>query len=166
MPGSREFEFHFGRVGSRPGSRRTGRLAGGLHLALRTRPGAACGTAERIDLGGIGRALEGPQETGLEVRRTDHGLRLYAGDGADQRSRRGLRDPGQGRAGAQELPAAGTLTHDLPTAGRGVAGRTLFGHRTPFRGHGRRLSAPSRAGVRLRRIPILKHGDRRRNGRS
>ena len=58
---------------------------------------------------GIDRAVEGPQEAGLEVRRTDHGLCLHAGHGADQRPCRGLRDQSQGRARAQEFQAARTL---------------------------------------------------------
>ena len=53
-------------------------------------------TADRIDLRGIHRPVEGAEEARLEVRRTDHGLCLHAGHGADQRPCRGLRDPGQG----------------------------------------------------------------------
>ena len=55
---------------------------------------------------GIDRALEGPQEARLELRRPDHRLRLHAGDGAGQRPHRRLLLPGRGRARAARVQAA------------------------------------------------------------
>jgi Methyladenine glycosylase len=69
------------------GTGQTERLARGLHLALRIRPWAACKAADRIDLSGITCPIEGSQKARLEIRRTDHGVCLHAGNGSDQRSR-------------------------------------------------------------------------------
>ena len=60
-----------------------------------------------VDIGRVDRAVEGPQEAGLGLRRSDHGVCVHAGHGAHQRSRRGLHDPSQGRESAQVVQEAG-----------------------------------------------------------
>ena len=60
-----------------------------------------------FDVGRVDRAVEGSQEAGLGFRRSDHRVCVHAGDGAHQRSRRRLRDPPQGREGAQVVQEAG-----------------------------------------------------------
>src|SRR5206468_2251012 len=52
---------------------------------------------------GIGRAQQGSEEARLDIRRADDGLCVHAGDGAGERSHRGLRAQG----------AAGTRAHAL-----------------------------------------------------
>ena len=54
----------------------------------------------------IGGDVEGPEEARLELRRPDDGLCLHAGDGAGQRSRRGLPCARTRAGGTREAPAA------------------------------------------------------------
>ena len=61
--------------------------AGAERPAARADLGGAAGDA---DDAGVGRALQGPQEARLDVRRSDDGLRVHAGDGPGQRPPRGL----------------------------------------------------------------------------
>ena len=68
---------------------------------------AALGAAGGLDLGGVDRAVEGAEAARLGLRRADDGLCLHAGDGARQRPRGRLRDPGRGRARPRRLRPAG-----------------------------------------------------------
>ena len=75
------------------GARRRGRLAGSLHLALRT-SGAACKTAA-ASTSAESIALSKDLKKQAGNCRTDHGLCLHASNGVDQRSCRGLRGQSQ-----------------------------------------------------------------------
>jgi DNA-3-methyladenine glycosylase I len=82
---------------------REGRVTGGVRLALRDGPAARRGAAERVNLRRIDRVVQGTAQAGLEVRRTDHGLRVHAGHGTGQRPRRGMCDPGTRRTSADAV---------------------------------------------------------------
>ncbi len=56
---------------------------------------------------GFDRAFEGSETAWLGFCRADHRVRLHAGDGPDQRSRRGLCYPWRGRCRASAFPATG-----------------------------------------------------------
>ena len=68
--------------------------------------GRRCRAASQVDVARIHRPVEGAETARLEVRRSDHRLRLPAGDGIGQRPRTRLRDPRQGRAGTRAFPQA------------------------------------------------------------
>lgn len=57
--------------------------------------------------------VDGTQETGLEICRSDHSLRLHAGDGPGQRSCRAMLRAGRGRTRAQAFQAAFASRIDL-----------------------------------------------------
>ena len=59
---------------------------------------------EAGQLGRVDRDVEGPEEARLELRRSDHGLCLHAGDGPGQRPHRGLPRARARRAGAAARP--------------------------------------------------------------
>ena len=124
------------------GARRRERVARRLCLELRA---GGRGRARREVVAttpGIGRAVEGPEEARLALRRADDGLCLHAGDGARQRPRRGLRPQGRGRRGPRRLRPAG-VTGGVTGTGGGDGRRD--GRRRSRAG--RRPCSPGRAAI-------------------
>mgnify|MGYP003693763715 CR=1 FL=1 len=80
---------------------------------LRAGSGDAAAPAERArcsqtmsDVAGVSRAIERSQEARLDVRRSDDGVRVHAGDGPRERPRARLHDSRGGERGAGTLQAA------------------------------------------------------------
>ena len=63
-------------------------------------PGGDRYPAVQSAIGNVGRAVEGPAQTGLEVRRADHRVRLHAVDGPGQRPPARVHHPPRRRIGA------------------------------------------------------------------
>ena len=120
---------------------REGSLAGRLCLALRAEQedgGRGAGGSGHRSLGGD---VEGPEEAWLELRRSDHGLRVHAGDGPGQRPRAGLRRLPEGREGPARVHTAGPLSSGNPAAHR--ATRCLAVPRRRIRGSSHRWPRPA-----------------------